>query len=517
MEPIHVSRLFDISAGLGTKLEAAARIVQGRTLTILKKAKDDFRSVIDAGTPSFYIIDIEKDIVMPIMEDYPQINKAVLIPRLEASLRNTAFDTSYEQFKKTITSAYTNAETSLNRLTSTSATHLQYRDVFRNLGNDIAKAFKSLDPKDSRAITRISDPASMGHSGKEVFIGKSFDLVQKNLNKAINTTIAEYLGIDKFSYGKYMSAGHTAVQLGASEYGTNTPATQEALFKLEMASRGQSFNFDKFKFQDDFVKQVPLFLQHSVDMTKDFSFGKILLDINFTFVVPMPASANSASGSVERKAIENLTSSVLMPSLVDAMKSRLAWLKEVAVNLRSSDSISDFIDNTFDEIFRTGKSNRKLQQTKKSKGSRRIGSAVVPNLGTPNIPKNITGNVLSGKVSSPATANKTSSIDLTSLLSYINARIRQTIKENMGDGNRKDILNYRSGRFASSVNVERLSISRQGMITAFYSYMRNPYATFSEGGLQSLPKTRDPKALISNSIREIAADKVSNRLRSVLV
>lgn len=103
------------------------------------------------------------------------------------------------------------------------------------------------------------------------------------------------------------------------------------------------------------------------------------------------------------------------------------------------------------------------------------------------------------------------------LLAILQAAINQKVAENMGDGDQRRILNYRTGRFAESVKVERISESRQGMITAFYSYMKNPYATFSEGGKQQYPKTRDPKLLISKSIREIAAKIVGNRLRSVVV
>ena len=87
----------------------------------------------------------------------------------------------------------------------------------------------------------------------------------------------------------------------------------------------------------------------------------------------------------------------------------------------------------------------------------------------------------------------------------------------MGSGGSTDVLNYRTGRLAASAKVERLSESREGMITAFYSYMQNPYATFSEGGRQSIPRSRDPKLLISKSIKEIAAEKVANRMRTVLV
>jgi len=110
-----------------------------------------------------------------------------------------------------------------------------------------------------------------------------------------------------------------------------------------------------------------------------------------------------------------------------------------------------------------------------------------------------------------------SAVNLFSLLTLINTQLQDVISANMGDGSSRDILNYRTGRFAGSAQVENLTMSRNGMITAFYTYMKNPYATFSEGGRQQNPKTRDPKLLIGASIREIAAQKVSNRLRAVLI
>jgi hypothetical protein len=101
------------------------------------------------------------------------------------------------------------------------------------------------------------------------------------------------------------------------------------------------------------------------------------------------------------------------------------------------------------------------------------------------------------------------------LLALINTQLQDVISANMGDGNSRNVLNYRTGRFASTVNVEYLSTSREGMISAFYSYMKNPYATFSAGGRQSKPSSRDPKLLISKSIRQIAEQVVSNKLRAV--
>jgi len=91
----------------------------------------------------------------------------------------------------------------------------------------------------------------------------------------------------------------------------------------------------------------------------------------------------------------------------------------------------------------------------------------------------------------------------------------------MGDepfpGGQRKILNYDTGRFASTVAVERISQSREGAITAFYSYMKYPYQTFEPGFKQGSPRSRDPKLLISKSIHEIAATKIKNRLRAVLI
>lgn len=108
-------------------------------------------------------------------------------------------------------------------------------------------------------------------------------------------------------------------------------------------------------------------------------------------------------------------------------------------------------------------------------------------------------------------------VSLVSLQNLINQHLQSVISANMGDGSSRNILNYRTGRFAASATVERMSQSRAGMITAFYNYMRNPYQTFEPGYRQGSPKSRDPKLLISQSIREIAATRVGNRLRAVLV
>jgi hypothetical protein len=109
------------------------------------------------------------------------------------------------------------------------------------------------------------------------------------------------------------------------------------------------------------------------------------------------------------------------------------------------------------------------------------------------------------------------SFSLISLQNLINSHLQSVIAANMGDGGQRNVLNYRTGRFAGSAKVEKMSQSREGMITAFYSYMKNPYQTFEPGFRQGSPKTRDPKLLIAKSIREIAETRVANRMRAVVV
>jgi hypothetical protein len=107
-------------------------------------------------------------------------------------------------------------------------------------------------------------------------------------------------------------------------------------------------------------------------------------------------------------------------------------------------------------------------------------------------------------------------LSLSNLQNIINSLLHQKIRQNMGTGTSNNILNYRTGRFAESARVERLTQGREGTITAYYNYMRYPYATFSAGGRQEFPRSRDPKLLISKSIREILQEQMITRMRAVL-
>lgn len=86
------------------------------------------------------------------------------------------------------------------------------------------------------------------------------------------------------------------------------------------------------------------------------------------------------------------------------------------------------------------------------------------------------------------------------LIAILNEQLPNTVAKNMGSPR----LNYRTGRFASSVNVTDIALTAKGFPSIGYTYMRYPYETFEPGNLQG-SVDRDPRKLIDVSIREIAA------------
>lgn len=176
-------------------------------------------------------------------------------------------------------------------------------------------------------------------------------------------------------------------------------------------------------------------------------------------------------------------------------------------NIEGSNTVVQDIEQALVSILKTGTSKLAKHNTHKSKSKKEqinVNKAV-------NTSKKIETKV----AKSGSNIKPPPSPNLINLVVLINSQLQDVISANMGDGNSRNVLNYRTGRFAGSAKVEQLSMSREGTITAFYSFMKNPYATFSAGGRQAIPKSRDPKLLISKSIREIAQQVVTNRLRAV--
>ena len=104
--------------------------------------------------------------------------------------------------------------------------------------------------------------------------------------------------------------------------------------------------------------------------------------------------------------------------------------------------------------------------------------------------------------------------NLITLKRIINEHLPEYIQKNMGKGSAKEILNYRTGRFANS--AELLTIAQPGRTKTFVlegviTYLRNPYDVFRPGGRLHKPG-RDPKKIINKSIRQILKEKALSAL-----
>jgi hypothetical protein len=101
---------------------------------------------------------------------------------------------------------------------------------------------------------------------------------------------------------------------------------------------------------------------------------------------------------------------------------------------------------------------------------------------------------------------------LTKLENLIRSMLLSTIQKNMERPN----LRNQTGRFAESIKLDRLQRERDGAITAFLSYMKYPYATFEKGGKQGF-RGYYPSRLIDQSVRELAKELVTARMKTVIV
>ena len=333
---------------------------------------------------------------------------------------------------------------------------------------------------------------------------------------------------EKFSVGAFAAAGHTGVTT------QDEPGAKVMPVGINLPMRQAAYMFAAT--QSDFKNKLALNPETFVANTKhiDFSLNfnknqvgsaKTLLSAMFSFAVTMPAAYNSRVLSHQETAFlgQQLDSALGMTykQLGDVFKNKFSTKEgvEMFANLHFSPSVVESTAMMLMNAISGGKMpkppGRSTAKTdsKGRKGQNRVSlkaTTGASKFSLPNTKQNGSSGS-SGAYASPMAPT----VDLINLQQIINSQLQDVISANMGNGTSRNVLNYRTGRLAGSARVESMSKSRQGMITAFYTYMKNPYATFSDGGKQSLPKSRDPKLLISTSIREIAQQIVSNKLRAV--
>lgn len=404
----------------------------------------------------------------------------------------------------------------------------------------------------STNIIGFTDPDLGSTQDTFVFFGKSFTAMKAKINEVINSAVVPVLNeiitstdIDYQKFVLQVSTGYIANfghgMVISKENGkeinrfVNAPGFASSVYGVTKG-RGKIAGLTPHDAALQYKEKSDL-VSNSIELTREFdaSFG-ILMSLGVTITFPEDYDINQARGRQDEGPAKS--------GLVSRLKTEEISLEER--KLRQDKFEKELIQILIEKVFQrhpeSGTASRSMLQfmsdsvisillgrkpsTEKEKIVKKTSTPVktrkriktnakrivfaAPQIVGPN-----------GTTSFPiAPRLRTTGGRFTSLVSIqnlLNQNLHTQIQKNMGTGDRRDILNYRTGRFAESVKVEKMSQSREGMIIAFYSYMRNPYATFSIGGEQSRPTTRDPKLLISKSIREIGAAMVNNRMRAVLV
>lgn len=466
----------------------------------------DFRSYIDATLPFTLYLDID-NIRKSVLTDNAKFiqDLGTLLQLPDNNLLIKELDTAYKKvinlyIESFVTISSQELENKLNELSlafEQGGIKASLNKLFKNTVSitEIAKRNKSVLLVFPRFRT-ISD--RFGNDFRSVFNYDAFsDLIDDRLDNSPRNIVKEYL---KGNFGVLQNIGHVEVDVISSEdksskvkRGLVSPRLLQALVELPKDAKPEAL---VRKFSID-TKQA----ETRIIVRKKFT-TKLVLEILIESGM-MIGSLESQTTNLEKAKLEKAF------GLGANLSRRLVEDKNLLLELVTSKSINQHLVDTIVSMIKTGKKIPEYASTSTiTKRTNLVSDKVTIVL--PNKP-NSRGSIPRLKTI------KSESGSTVSLLALLNAKLFEQIRKNMGTGNETKVLNFRTGRLAESARVERISQSREGMVSAFYNYMRNPYGTFSEGGKQQYPRSRDPKILISKSIREIGATMVGNRMRAVLV
>jgi hypothetical protein len=176
------------------------------------------------------------------------------------------------------------------------------------------------------------------------------------------------------------------------------------------------------------------------------------------------------------------------------------YFKDIA-NAKASPSIKEALEQVMlHELSQGGKGLKKKVTGKRKKkvSSKSRGSAKAKVKNTKKV--NVIADSTMPKGMKSKQVEKGPASEVLALIGVLNSKLPGQVAENM----EPPALQYRTGRFASSVRVTEVASTPRGYPSIGYTYQRNPYETFEPGNLQGSVE-RDPRRLIDRSIREIAA------------
>lgn len=254
------------------------------------------------------------------------------------------------------------------------------------------------------------------------------------------------------------------------------------------------------------VKEILDIIERGSDISAEADLDRVVYDAALqTISVKYSDSVLIELEKVVGTSVRNLITSSLQLSS-DAVGKILDSIDLTMVT--SSPSYQDDVFTTLDVMFQKGvlrQIKRRKKVTTKRRSKARVDRAALKSL--------IDAKTRLGRIKSGTVFN------LVTLKNLINLNMHDDVKENMGMPHEPPVrLRYQTGRFASSVQVKAIAMTRADSIRIYYSYMRNPYDVFLPGGRLHNPR-RNPRTIIERSIRSRVAELMGGdiKIRNTLV
>lgn len=213
-------------------------------------------------------------------------------------------------------------------------------------------------------------------------------------------------------------------------------------------------------------------------------------------------------GSQAKNVQESSSEKKIKTDLQKALTKALNKLKNPLFEVQGSDSLKDAKRKKVLE--KTLKPFKKLKNVKVKSSSTKVKESKGPT--KLDVSAKITVTKLAAsklRRKNVSSARKSAASQPLAMLAMINKELPKTVQDNMGSPH----LENRTGRFARSVRAVNVLQTKQGFPSIGYTYQRNPYQIFEDGGGAApwANGQRDPRNLIDRSIREIAVDLAVGR------
>lgn len=517
---MHPRRALDILAGSILNKTKKKSSVDITTLSkAISRGQAELNEQIRASSPNFYLVDPE--LLATEYINYVIANPKEVLCKNPAKLTETGKAELQELFRKilnlnfkpikidevitTLDNIYQSSITDISKASSRSRKiYIEFQRIAAKAGEASRKYLNSI------GVRKVVDAENFVNNldNRIAIIAPTFNIAVKNVNEKLQGAISgsssflKKYGISNINaiyIGNIVHSGHVGIYSNSGLLGINMPS---AVIASAVSNRGDEI--------ERAIGNLQLHIDNGIKVSPKYTqYAGMLLDLQMNFTVSMSSTINSkVLGPLEQRAIRSVVDNITNDALKEALSRQISEesLRQVFTEVVASPNLLEYLSESLAATLSGKKINTVAHSRKEIGTPEKIVSSIITN--------GIKGRV--GKISAPtkqraAIRNKQGQFtSLINLQALINNVLTSQIKSNM----RKPALQNRTGRFAESVKVERMSQSREGMVTAFYSYMKYPYATFSKGGKQYTP-TREPKILISKSIREIASTMVGNRLRAV--